>query len=103
MIPKQRLSVSVDSDLVEAAEAAAGRGEAASVSAWVNDALRLKLEHERRLGALADLLEAYERLEGVITDAEIAQATRRARSRAATVRTIPVAAPRTVNRRRKKR
>ena len=66
MRPKQRLGASVDTDLLAAATAAARRGQARTVSAWVNDALRLKLEHDLRLQALA----AYEEEHGEITQAE---------------------------------
>jgi hypothetical protein len=86
--PKQRLSASVDADLLRAAEAAAERGEVSTVSAWVNDALRLKLEHDRRLQALAAFIDAYEAEHGVITADEMARATRKARSRAVPVRAL---------------
>ena len=49
MTLRQRLSASVDATLLAAAEAAVARGRAPTLSAWVNDALRLKLEQERRL------------------------------------------------------
>jgi Arc/MetJ-type ribon-helix-helix transcriptional regulator len=83
---KQRLSASVDADLIEAAERAVERGQAETVSAWVNDALRLKLEHERRLEALAEFIVDYEAEHGEITPEEMRMAARRARSRAVSVR-----------------
>lgn len=83
---KQRLSASVDADLIEAAEKAVAHGRSDSVSAWVNDALRLKLEQERRLEALAAFVNAYEAEHGVITAEEMRLATRRARATAVTVR-----------------
>ena len=57
---KQRVSATVDAELLAAAEAATKRGEVATVTAWVNDAMRLKLEHDRRLGALAAFVADYE-------------------------------------------
>ncbi len=90
MTDKQRLSASVDAVLLRAAHTAVDEGRAASVSAWVNDALRLKAEHERRMQALDSFLAVYEAEHGVITDAEIDEATRRARSRATVVRSAPV-------------
>ena len=57
------------------------------MSAWVNDALRLKADHDRRIRALDDFLAAYEAEHGTITDDEIRQATRRARAGAVVVRT----------------
>lgn len=83
---KQRLSASVDADLIAAAEDAVAAGRAASVSAWVNEALRLKLAHERRLDALAAFVDAYERTHGPITATEMDLAARRARERATPVR-----------------
>jgi Arc/MetJ-type ribon-helix-helix transcriptional regulator len=83
---KGRLSASVDPDLLRAAEASVARGRARNVSSWVNDALRMKLEEERRLDALAAFVQAYEAEHGVISEAEQAEATRRARARAIVVR-----------------
>lgn len=86
MKAKTRLSASVDADLLKAAEAATTRGQAPTLSAWVNDALRLKLEHDRRLQAIAEFVDDFEAEHGVITPEEIRQATRRARGRAVPVR-----------------
>jgi len=83
---KQRLSASVDSEFLRAAQAAVDEGRAESVSAWVNDALRLKAEHERRMAALDSFLAHYEATHGAITDAEIDDAVREARGRATVVR-----------------
>ena len=85
---KQRLSASVDADLLRAAEAAAKRGHAPTLSSWVNDALRLKVEHDRRLEALSAFVEAYEAEHGVITPEEIERAQRSARHRAVPIRTL---------------
>jgi Arc/MetJ-type ribon-helix-helix transcriptional regulator len=87
---KQRLSASVDAELLDAAQAAVDQGRAASISAWVNEALRLKAEHDRRMQALDSFLATYEAEQGVITEAEIDQAVRRARSRATVVRSAPL-------------
>lgn len=83
---KIRLSATVDADLIQAAEQAVRRGQASTVSAWLNDAMRLKLEHERRLKALAEFVAGYEAEHGEITPADIRAATRRARSRALVAR-----------------
>ena len=68
MSGKERLSASVDAGLVAVAQEAVARGQAESVSAWVNDALRLKADHDRRLGALDDFLAAYEAEHGQVTE-----------------------------------
>ena len=86
MIGKQRLSATVDADLLAAAERAAASGEAKTISAWVNDALRLKLEHDLRLEALASFVAEAEAREGEITQAEIVKATRATAARAIVVR-----------------
>ena len=85
---KQRLSASVDADLIEAAEDAVARGRFDSVSAWVNEALRLKLAQDRRLEALSAFVEAYENEHGEITSEEMRLAARGARARAVTVRGV---------------
>lgn len=86
MKPKQRLSASVDAELIGAVEDAVARGRAPTVSAWVNDALALKLERDRRLAALADFVADFEREHGVITNEEMMAAHRRARAKAVPVR-----------------
>lgn len=86
MSTKERLSASVDAELVRAAEAAVEAGRAASVSQWVNEALQLKHEQDRRLVAMAAFVEAFEAEHGVITDDEMRAAVRRVRARAVPVR-----------------
>lgn len=91
MSSKQRLSASVDAELVAVAQEAVARGQAESMSAWVNDALRLKAERDRRLQALDEFLGAHEAEHGEITDEEMREAARRARGRAVVVRGKPQA------------
>jgi hypothetical protein len=83
---KQRLSASVDAELLGAAETAAKRGEVANVSAWVNDAMRLKVEHDRGLTELAAVIADFEAEHGELTKEEMQRAARMARSRAVSVR-----------------
>jgi hypothetical protein len=89
MTGKQRLSASVDSELVEAGHTAVAEGRAETLSAWVNEALRLKADHDRRMRALDEFLMAYEGEHGEISDEEMTEAARRARSRAMVVRGAP--------------
>ena len=89
MSGKERLSASVDAGLVAVAQDAVARGQAESVSAWVNDALRLKADQDRRLRAIDDFLAAYEAEHGPVTEEEIRDAARRARGRAVVVRGDP--------------
>ena len=90
---RSRLSATVDSELLEAAREAVAEGRAPSLSAWVNDALQRQLEHDRRMRALDEFLEGFEREHGTITDREIQEASRRLRGRAVTVRSTPAPAP----------
>jgi hypothetical protein len=68
---KRRLSASVDALLLEAAERAVKRGEAESVSAWVSDAMKTKLDNDARLRALAEVIADYEREFGEITEQDM--------------------------------
>jgi Arc/MetJ-type ribon-helix-helix transcriptional regulator len=89
MSVKERLSASVDAELVAAAHEAVARGQAESVSAWVNDALRLKVDHDMRLAALDEFLAAYEAEHGEITEQEMHDAARTAKAGAVVVRGRP--------------
>jgi hypothetical protein len=63
---KARLTVTVDRDLVEAANEAVSTGRASSVSTWVNTALAERVAKGRRLRALASAVAAYEAAFGEI-------------------------------------
>ena len=89
MTNRERLSATVEAELLAAGRAAVAEGRAESLSAWVNDALRRQADHDRRMQALDEFLAAYEAEYGEITEDEIQQAERRARSRAVVVRTPP--------------
>lgn len=89
MTGKQRLSASVDAELLHLAQSAVEAGRAESVSAWVNDALRMKADHERRMEGLDSFIAAYEAEHGVISEAEMDEAVRRARGRATVIRSTP--------------
>ena len=84
---KDRLSASVDAALLAAVEREATGKRGGTVSAWVSDALRLKLETDRRLDALAALIEEDEGAHGEIRDEERLPAARRARRQSAAART----------------
>ncbi len=86
MSEKRRLSASVDADLIAAAERAAKRGEVTTVSAWVNEAMRLKLEQDGRLRSLAEFIADFEGEHGTITQEERDAALREAKRRAIPVR-----------------
>lgn len=83
---KERLSASVDAELLAMGQAAVAAGETESLSSWVNDALRLKADHDSRLRALDEFLATYEGEHGEITEDEMRDAARRASARAVVVR-----------------
>jgi hypothetical protein len=70
---KQRLTVTVDPDLIEAGQRAVKSGQADSVSGWVSAALEDKIRRDRKLELLAAAIADYEQ-EAVVVR------TKRARS-----------------------
>jgi len=83
---KERVTVTLDRALVEAANAAVAAGRADSVSAWVTVALTEQVAKERRLSALSSLLAEYEAEYGVITAEELAFREREDRRKAIVIR-----------------
>ena len=86
MIGKRRLSVSVDAELLAAAEAAVERGEAPTLSAYVSVGIRNQLENDQRLRAGREFIRAHEAEHGEITEEESHRAMRSLQSRAVHVR-----------------
>ena len=82
---KQRITITVDSDVAEAARAAVEAGDAGSVSAWVSEAIAERVARERRLQAAREAVAAYEAEFGVITEDEMSAARGDVRARAAVV------------------
>src|SRR5437763_12257279 len=87
MTVRERLSATIEADLLEAGRVAVAEGRAESLSAWVNGALRRQADHDRRMKALDEFLDGYQAEHGDITEQEMEAATRRARVRAVVVRT----------------
>jgi hypothetical protein len=83
---KERLTVTVDPELVEAGNRAVAAGGVDSLSAWVNEALGARALKDRRLEALALAVSAYEAEFGEITKEEMALQVRLDRERAVIVR-----------------
>ena len=80
------MTVTVDSELIEAANRAVAEGQVTSLSGWVNLALSERADKERRLRALAEAIAAYEEKFGEITTAELASQERADRRNAVAVR-----------------
>ncbi len=83
---RDRLSASVDAELLEAGRAAVAEGRAPNLSAWVNEALARQVDHDHRMRALDAFVTSFEAEHGEIGEDEMRDATRRARSRAVIVR-----------------
>lgn len=83
---KERLTVTVDADLLAAVNEVVERGDADSVSALVNEVLAERIDRERRLAAGWEAVAAYEAEFGEITEAEIAEQHRADRAAAIVVR-----------------
>src|SRR5512143_1108352 len=83
---KERLTVTIDADLMEAGNDAVAEGRAQSLSGWVNAALAERVTKERRLAALAEAVAAYEKKFGAISARELADQKRADREAAVVVR-----------------
>ncbi len=83
---KQRLTVTVDPELVEAGQRAVETGQAESVSGWVSAALEDKIRRDRKLSLLAAAVADYEREFGEISAEEIVAQQRTDRENAVVVR-----------------
>lgn len=83
---KERLTVTVDRELVEAANQAVAAGQAESLSGWVNSALAERAARDRKLQALTAVVAEYEAEFGTITDEEIVAQERADRESAMVVR-----------------
>lgn len=79
---EQRVSASVDSELVAEVCSPVSEGRAAGICTWVDDAMCPRADHDRLLLSLHDLLSAYEPEHGEISEGEMREASRRARARA---------------------
>ncbi|MBL0197140.1 MAG: hypothetical protein IPQ09_23505 [Myxococcales bacterium] len=84
--PKEKLTVTVDPELVKAGNEAVAAGRAASLSSWVNLALEERAAKERRLQAMADAIAAYEAVHGEISPRELVAQARADRQAAIVVR-----------------
>jgi hypothetical protein len=83
---KERLTVTVDPEFIQAGNDAVSEGRAESLSAWVNAALAERVARERRLVALAAAVSAYEERFGTISARELADQARTDRESAIVVR-----------------
>lgn len=97
---KERLTVTVDPEFIEAGNDAVAEGRAESLSAWVNAALAERVARERRLAALAEAVAAYEKRFGAISAQELADQARADRESAIVLRGNGAARAKSKSRRR---
>ncbi|CAN5835930.1 MAG: hypothetical protein ACR2HP_04060 [Ilumatobacteraceae bacterium] len=83
---KRRITATVDESLLDEVSAAVARGQAESVSSWINEAMADRLARDRRLQALAELVTEYEAEHGMFTEDELAEQLQRDRDEAAATR-----------------
>ncbi len=83
---KQRVTVTVDEELLEAANRAVSEGLARSVSEWVSEAMAQRRDRDARLAVMRRLLEEYEVEHGFISEEEIAEQAQRDRDAAGSYR-----------------
>ena len=83
---KQRLTVTVDPELVAAGSRAVATGSADSLSSWVNAALAEQVRRDRKLEDLRAAITEYEAEFGEITAEEVVAQQRRDREQAVVVR-----------------
>ncbi len=83
---KQRLTITVDPHLVEAAQRAVESGDADSVSSWISAALEDKVERDTKLTLLASAISDFEVEFGEITEDEINAQRRLDRTNATIIR-----------------
>jgi len=86
MSEKERLSASVDAELLAAGRAAVSGGHAENLSAWVNEALARQVDYDQRMRAFDEFLAAFEAEHGEITEEELRETPRRMRAEAIVVR-----------------
>lgn len=86
MSERERLSATVEREVMEAARLAVSEGRASSVSSWVNAAMHREAAHDQRLRSLAAFVEEFEAQHGELTAIEVREAVHRARGQATAVR-----------------
>ncbi|MYE73248.1 MAG: hypothetical protein F4240_08185 [Acidimicrobiia bacterium] len=82
-MPKERITITVELDLLNHAKSAVQAGVCRSVSEWISQAMAEQLARDDRLVALDELIAEFEALHGPVTDEDIAEQRQRDREAAA--------------------
>ena len=85
-MPKQRVTITIELDLLEEAQAAVSNGRCRSLSQWIGEAVADQLDKERRLALLDELIAEYEAEHGVITAEAMEERIRKDKEAAAAIR-----------------
>lgn len=86
MSKKGRITITLDREIIEAANAEVAAGRADSLSAWIGRALAEQLDLEIRLAAMDEVLAEYQAKHGAFTPEETAERERRDRRNAIVIR-----------------
>ncbi|MYH95350.1 MAG: hypothetical protein F4129_02460 [Acidimicrobiia bacterium] len=82
-MPKERVTITVEVDLLNHAKSVVQAGICRSVSEWIGQAMAEQLAKDDRLAALDEWIAEFEAEHGPITDEEIAEQRQRDREAAA--------------------
>lgn len=82
----QRITITLDEALAEAAQLAVAEGRSSSVSAYISEAVQFRIERDARLDALSQFVSDYEQQHGAISETELAEQEQSDRDAAARVR-----------------
>ena len=85
-MPKERITITVEIDLLNQAQSAVQAGICRSLSEWIGEAMAERLAHDARLAAMDELIADFEAEYGPITDEEIAEQRQRDRDASAVLR-----------------
>ena len=85
-MPKQRVTITVEVDLLNHAQAAVQAGACRSLSEWIGQAMAEQMAKDARLAAMDEMIAEFEAEHGPITDEQIAETRQRDRDAAAALR-----------------
>ena len=76
-MPKERVTITVEIDLLNHAKSAVQSGTCRSVSEWIGEAMAEQLAKDARLAAMDELIAEFDAEYGPLTDEEIAEQRQR--------------------------
>ncbi len=85
---KERVTVTIEFDLLDEVRAFVKEGTCRSLSEWINEAIAERLAEDRRLAVLRQMIAEYEAEHGVITEEDMAAVAQRDRDEATAYRAV---------------